>query len=387
MDRSILDLPHGDRKRALESIDGELQGLLQGHGVSEDVQVAIGLSPCNNCAMLAEYFTDDSDSSKTTIKTDAPRFFKFEGMDAVPKKTECARLALVWRSASMAAKHQAETLSQPASKASAVVMTQGLRTALCKAYANKFGSGEQPPAKLQGCNDLLGVIYKDFSCSFPGCYSLSSAVSFLMQHASKKPPPAGADEESKRSSAEETAYRGPINSRDKFRDALAILWTSMLMAVAALPNKPIIQMSKTQSRKWQEHIDELADSRPRPSLRILINAEFLGRQKAISLCIDEEAVFGDALDKVREDTSFWNRHVHRPAEGYDGVDQEDGDGGSRQWSKRARTDRNAGTMNSDGHHSNYRRGARRPYTYYVDSPRIDVNNSGGRRPEISFPSH
>ena len=65
MDRSITELPDSARKRALEDIDGELQGLLQSHGVSEDVQVAVGLSPCNSCAMFAEFFTDDSDSSKT----------------------------------------------------------------------------------------------------------------------------------------------------------------------------------------------------------------------------------------------------------------------------------------------------------------------------------
>ena len=41
----------------------------------------------------------------------------------------------------MSAKHQAKALSQPASKASAVIMTEGLRETLSKAYANKFGAG------------------------------------------------------------------------------------------------------------------------------------------------------------------------------------------------------------------------------------------------------
>eukprot|EP00930_Biecheleria_cincta_P105988 TRINITY_DN9916_c0_g1_i1.p1 TRINITY_DN9916_c0_g1~~TRINITY_DN9916_c0_g1_i1.p1 ORF type:complete len:478 (+),score=58.01 TRINITY_DN9916_c0_g1_i1:117-1436(+) len=335
MDRSITDLPPTERKRALEAIDGELQGLLQSHGVSEDVQVAIGLSPCNTCPMFAEFFTDDSDSSKTTIKTDGPKIFKFESMEGLPKKTECPRLALVWRGASMAAKHHAEALSQPASRASAMVITSGLREALCKAYQEKFGAGEQPPAKLQGCDDLLGWIYKDFSSSVPGCYSLTSAVSLLMRHASRKPPSASGDDSAKNLPSEEFAHRGPINSRDKFRDALAILFTSMLMVVAALPNKPKIQLTLRQSRKWQQHIDGLADSKPRPSLRILINGEFLGRQKAIALTIDDGMIFGEALDEVRRDPSFWNQHVHRPAEGHED-ELEDGDLQARTPLKRPR---------------------------------------------------
>ena len=161
-----------------------------------------------------------------------------------------------------------------------------------------------------------------------------------MQHASKKAPQAGADEGQKKPAADDSVHRGPINSHDKFRDALSILFTSMLMVVAALPNKPRIQITARQSRKWQQHIDELADSKPRPSLRVLINGEFLGRQKAIALSIDDGTVYGDASDEVRQDLSFWNKHVHRPAEGYDD-ELEEGDFGSRSSSKRPRNDRGA----------------------------------------------
>lgn len=345
-----------DRKKALQSIDGDLQGLLQNHGVSEDVQVAIGVSAFNTCAMFAEFFTDDADSSKNTIKTDGPKVFKSEAMEELQNKTESARLALVWRSASLAAKHQAEAFSQPSVKASAMIMTEGFRDTLCKAYAQQFGSGEKPPAKTQGCNDLLGKIYKDFSSSFPGCYSLSNAVSYLMQHASKRGSQAGEAAKKDKEADEEACQRGPINTRDKFREAMLILSTSMLMVVAALPNKPKIQLTKRQIRKWQEHVDETADSKPRPSLRILINAEFLGRQKAIALCIDDGTVFGEALDDVRRDTTFWNRHVHRPAEGHDD-DLDEGDVEVRPSSKRFRPDRGGSSVRLESNNSNFARGA------------------------------
>ena len=34
----------------------------------------------------------------------------------------------------------------------------------------------------------------------------------------------------------------------------------------------------------------------------------------MAVCLDENLTFGDALDKVRHDSNFWNTHVYRPAE-------------------------------------------------------------------------
>lgn len=49
------------------ALDGQLQGLIQVHGVPEDVQIAIGASLCASVGMISEFFKD-----KEAVKADAP---------------------------------------------------------------------------------------------------------------------------------------------------------------------------------------------------------------------------------------------------------------------------------------------------------------------------
>ena len=307
MDRSIAELSAEAKKTATQAIDGHLIALLQANAVPSDIQVAIGMSPCNKLAMFAEYF-----DSKAQVKQDAPTTFKYSGMSDVDKKANSARLALVWFSASKAAEQQAEELARGSSSSTdgGMIMSFGLREGLCKAYVSIYG-GEPPSARDQASDNVLGIIYKDFAASFPACYSLESMVSYLDQRITK----GSRDKDKAKDKNDDSAEtRGPITNRDELRQALMILFTSKLMVVAGLPSIQKIQLTSKQSLKWVENIlEELANADPHPSMKILLRAELAGRQEALKLCLDEGMVYGEALDAVRKDGAFWNSRVHLKA--------------------------------------------------------------------------
>ena len=97
---------------------------------------------------------------------------------------------------------------------------------------------------------------KDFAASFPSVYSLECMVSFLNQRAKRSSvsgSSAGDKETPTKAEPNVTGLetRGPITNRGEFKNALTVMFTSMLMVIAGHPSIAKMQMTAAQINEAQ----------------------------------------------------------------------------------------------------------------------------------------
>ena len=122
-----------------------MRQLMDTHGVTKDLQLSVGASPCAKFRVFVECFRD-----KDAVKAESPDMFNYAGSSTLTKKVYGAQLALVWADAARIAESQPVQLANPGcSSFSEPVMSRVLRQKLCSAYAEVIGSGKQPSVAIK----------------------------------------------------------------------------------------------------------------------------------------------------------------------------------------------------------------------------------------------